>query len=106
MQATEKFDQTATDRRRDIGAAAHRHHDQYVQYNHEMTDDTAETAARVLIRAVPLVYGGLVGSILGHVPLGLAVGLAMTVALDVRMGRRSITLRLLRPLLSALRLAA
>ena len=98
-----KSDLTAMERVDGSGLAANARHDQYVQYNHEMTDDTAEASARTLIRAVPLVYGGLVGGIVGIVPLGLAIGLATTMALDLKMGRHSITLRLLRPLVAIFR---
>ncbi len=98
-----KSDLTAMERANGNGVAANVRHDQYVQYNHEMTDDTAEASARALIRMVPLVYGGLVGGIVGNVPLGLAIGLATTMALDLKMGRHSITLRLLRPLMTVFR---
>ena len=98
-----KSDLTAMERVNGDGVAADVRHDQYVQYNHEMTDDTAEASARTLIRMVPLVYGGLVGGIMGVVPLGLAIGLATTMALDIKMGRHSITLRLLKPLMAIFR---
>ena len=93
----------AMDRLNGIEMTTTGRHDQYVQYNHEMSDDTAEASARILIRTVPLIYGGLVGGVLGDLPLGLVVGLATTIALDLKMNDHSITLRLIRPLLRAFR---
>ncbi|MDJ0740980.1 MAG: hypothetical protein QNJ91_14790 [Gammaproteobacteria bacterium] len=69
-----------------------------MHYSHEMTEDTAESAARALIRAVPLVYGGLLGGLIGSLGLGIALGLTMSGALDWRMGEKSLFRQLLRPL--------
>ena len=93
----------AMDRMKSVDMTSSERQDRYVQYNHEMSDDTAEASARTLIRTVPLVYGGLVGGVVGDMPLGLAIGLATTVALDLKMRDHSITLRLFRPLLKAFR---
>ena len=66
------------------------HHDQYVHYTHQMSDETAEASARLLIRLVPLVYGALMGGLYGNLPAGLLLGLVASLALDYRMGRKSL----------------
>ena len=75
------------------------HRDQYGQYTHEMPDDTAEASARVLIRAVPLIYGGLLGGLMSNIVLGLSLGLVMTMALDLRMGDKSFFRVILAPVM-------
>ena len=74
----------------------HRHHDQYVHYTHQMSDETAEASARVLIRLVPLVYGALMGGLYGNLPAGLLLGLVASLALDYRMGGKSLIQPVLR----------
>ena len=73
------------------------HRDQYGQYTHEMPDDTAEASARLLTRAVPLIYGGLLGGLMSNILLGLSLGLVLTMALDLRMGDKSIFRVILTP---------
>ena len=80
-----------------IPQAAAGHRDQYVQYSHQMTAGTADSSARTLTRVVPLIYGALLGGLVGSVPLGAVFGLLMTVALDMRMGDKSISRPLLQP---------
>lgn len=74
------------------------HHDQYVQYSHQMTEDTAEGASRFLIRAVPLVYGALLGGLTGNMVFGLSVGVVLCMALDLRMGDDSLFRPLVTPI--------
>ncbi len=73
-----------------VEGVAQPHRDQYGHYTHEMPEDTAEASARLLIRAVPLIYGGLLGGLMSNIFLGLSLGLVLTMALDVRMGNKSI----------------
>ena len=82
-----------------VDEALHRHsEDRAVQYTHQMSDDTAEASARVLIRAVPLVYGVLLGGLTKNLPLGLSLGIILSMGLDMRMGDKSFFLPLFRPL--------
>ena len=78
------------------------HRDRYVRLSHEMPDDTAEASARMLIRTVPMIYGALLGGVLGNMPIGVSMGFALTVGLDMRMGKNSLFLPLLGPVLSPL----
>lgn len=77
------------------------HRDKHVRYSHEMTDDTAEASARVLARTVPIVYGFLFGALIDNLLFGVSLGLVLSIALDSRMGRDSLSLPLLRPLLAS-----
>lgn len=77
------------------------HRDRHVQYSHEMSDETAEASSRTLIRIVPLVYGALLGGLIDDILLGVSLGMVLSIALDSRMGRQSLSLGLLRPLVSA-----
>lgn len=64
--------------------------DQYGYYTHDMSEDASEACSRVLIRAVPVVYGGIVGGIIENLPLGIALGILAAAVLDTRMGHRSL----------------
>lgn len=64
-------------------------HDQHAQYTHALTDDTAESGTRALVRFVPLAYGALLGELAGALTLGLSAGLAASVAFDLYMGKHS-----------------
>ena len=72
--------------------------DHYVHYTHEMSDDTAEASARFLIRGVPVVYGALLGGLVGNLFFGVALGAALMIGLDMRMGTQS----MFKPLLGRL----
>lgn len=67
------------------------HHDQYVEYSHELSEDSAEATSRALVRFVPLAYGGLLGGLTEAMPLGILGGMAMSIAFDLYMGPNSIT---------------
>jgi hypothetical protein len=77
--------------------------DRCVRYSHEMSADTAEASARALIRTVPLIYGVLLGGILGNMLIGVSTGFALAVALDMRMGRNSLFQPILGPAFAYLR---
>lgn len=66
------------------------HRDQYVRYSHELPEFSTEAASRMLIRGVPLIYGGLLGDLIDVMPFGLGLGLALSAAFDVNMGRHSL----------------
>ena len=51
------------------------HHDQYVEYSHELSEDSAEATSRALVRFVPLAYGGLLGGLTEAMPLGILGGM-------------------------------
>ncbi|MGB5201255.1 MAG: hypothetical protein WBN68_04805 [Sedimenticolaceae bacterium] len=82
-----------------VEGVAQPHRDQYGQYTHEMPDETAEASARLLIRAVPLIYGGLLGGLMSNILLGLSLGLVLTMALDLRMGDKSFFRVILTPVM-------
>lgn len=84
-----------------VEAPPRMHRDKHVQYSHEMTEDTAEASARVLTRTVPIVYGFLFGALIENLILGASLGIVLSIALDSRMGRDSLSLRLLRRLLAS-----
>jgi hypothetical protein len=66
------------------------HHDQHVEYTHELPDDTSEATSRSLIRVVPLAYGGLLGGLVDNMLLGVSVGATASAAFDLHMGEHSI----------------
>jgi hypothetical protein len=66
------------------------HHDQYAHYTHELTEDSTETSARVLVRIVPLAYGALLGTLSDRLVLGLGAGILLSLAFDLFMGRGSL----------------
>jgi hypothetical protein len=66
------------------------HHDQYVEYTHELPEDTSEATSRSLIRVVPLAYGGLLGGLADNMLLGMAVGATACAAFDLHMGENSL----------------
>lgn len=76
-----------------------KHHDRYVHYSHEMTEDTAEASARVLIRAVPLAYGLLLGGLINDLVLGGVLGGMLSIGLDLQMRDQSIFAPWIKPLL-------
>ena len=76
--------------------------DRYVRHSHDMSEETAEASARMLIRAVPMIYGVLLGGLAEHMPIGISVGFALMAAVDMRMREHSIFLPMLAPLLAPL----
>lgn len=66
------------------------HHDQHVEYTHELTDDASEATSRWLIRIVPFAYGGLLGALAENFALGLALGGLASAAFDLHMGENSV----------------
>ncbi|MCP5439431.1 MAG: hypothetical protein H6958_02245 [Chromatiaceae bacterium] len=64
-------------------------HDQYVEYTHELSEDSAEATSRALVRFVPLAYGGLLGGLNDAVLLGILGGLGLSIAFDLYMGKNS-----------------
>ena len=65
------------------------HRDQYVEYSHELPEGAAEAVSRVLVRIVPLIYGGLLGHLGGRMGLGLLLGFVSAAAFDLYMGDKS-----------------
>jgi len=66
------------------------HHDQYVEYSHDLPEDTSEATSRSLVRVVPLAYGVLLGGLADNMLLGLSVGAMASAAFDWHMGDNSI----------------
>jgi len=79
------------------------HHDRHVHYTHELSDDATEASTRMLIRLVPMVYGGVLGVLAEHVILGLLAGFVLTLALDLRMGKDSLFRPVFAPVTDRLR---
>ena len=73
---------------RDVSQPVHR--DQYVEYSHQLPEGTADAVSRLLIRIVPLIYGGLLGHLSDHMALGLLLGFASAAAFDLYMGDKSV----------------
>jgi thiosulfate reductase cytochrome b subunit len=68
-----------------------KHSERHAKLSHQMPQATAEASARLLIRAVPLAYGFLLGGLSDHLLPGLLAGLAVAVVLDLRLHERSVT---------------
>lgn len=66
------------------------HEEQYVHYTHELSYDTKESVGRVIIRLVPLLYGGMFGALLDDMPLALTVGAIVSIGMDLAMGNQSL----------------
>ena len=66
------------------------HDEQCVHYTHEMPYEVKESVGRVIIRLVPLLYGGMFGSLLDDMPLALTVAALVSAGMDLAMGRQSI----------------
>ena len=74
------------------------HEGQSAQYSHELPPESKESAGRVVIRLVPLLYGGLFGSLIKDIPLAMGIALAVSAVVDLAMGDRSVLRSLIRPL--------
>ena len=81
------------------------HEEQCATYSHEMTPELAETVGRIVIRLVPLLYGGMFGSLIDDLPMALGIAALVSMGMDLAMGDRSLLRSLLRggcPLLALL----
>ena len=67
-----------------------------------MNEDTAESAARVLIRSVPVVYGLLLGGLIDNLMVGFALGAALMLGLDLHMRDKSMFAPLVRPIVAVI----
>ncbi len=67
--------------------------DRYDTHTHELSDAAAEAVSRLLIRVVPLAYGGLLGWLADMTPFGLLLGAAASAAFDVHMAQHSLLRR-------------
>lgn len=84
----------------DTAASAERIHDeQCVRYSHAMPHDLQESVGRVIIRIVPLLYGGMFGALMDEFPLAMAVGGVASALLDLSMGHASILRSFISPML-------
>ncbi len=90
MLSENETDRHRTERTSGVGRHARKHHDQYSHYSHEMPEDTKEATGRVIIRAVPVIYAGVIGHLTDHTVVSLILGLALSVGLDLAMGKHSI----------------
>lgn len=72
------------------GPAEQPRRDQYVHYTHELPALGAESATRVLVRVVPLIYGALLGHLIGAITVGIALGAVLSMAFDIGMGQDSL----------------
>lgn len=61
-----------------------------VKFFHPMSEATADKLGIFLIRVVPLVCGGLLGSHGGHPLLGVLIGLAVAVFFDLQLEQQSL----------------
>jgi len=77
--------------------------DRHARLSHQMSEATAEASARFLVRAVPLVYGALLGGLSDHLLLGLLIGFSVTVVLDLRLKIQSVARAWLQPVMRRFR---
>ena len=74
----------------DVTTKRKMHEEQYVHYTHELQYDTKESIGRVIIRLVPLLYGGMFGALLDDMPLALTVAAIVSLGMDLAMGNQSL----------------
>lgn len=74
--------------------------DRCADLTHQMSEAATEKASRILVRAVPLIYGVSLGALAGHLPAGLAVGIVVSAVLDLRLREESMLRPWLQPLLN------
>lgn len=74
----------------DVTTGKRVHEEQYVHYTHELSYDSKESIGRVIIRLVPLLYGGMFGALLDDMSLALTVAAIVTVGMDLAMGNQSL----------------
>lgn len=84
-----------------VGPAERMHDEQCVQYTHEMPYDLQESIGRFVIRIVPLLYGGMFGTLMDEMPMALTVGAVVSAGMDLAMGNRSILRNLGRSLFTS-----
>ena len=75
------------------------HEQQCATYSHEMTPDLKEAVGRVVIRLVPLLYGGMFGSLIDDLPLALGLAVLVSMGMDLAMGDRSLLRSMFKPLI-------
>lgn len=90
MQSKSETDRHYTERTPTVSRYPRKHHDQYTHYSHEMPEDTKEATGRVIIRAVPIIYAGVIGHLADHTFVSLLFGIAIAIGLDLAMGKHSI----------------
>ena len=84
-----------------VSPAERMHDEQCVQYTHEMPYDLQESIGRFVIRIVPLLYGGMFGTLMHAIPVALTVGAVVSAGMDLAMGNRSILRNLGRSLFTS-----
>ena len=84
-----------------VGPAERMHDEQCVRYTHEMPYDLQESIGRFVIRIVPLLYGGMFGTLMDEIPVALTVGAVVSAGMDLAMGNRSILRNLGRSLFTS-----
>lgn len=57
---------------------------------YQKPEAAAETASRILVRVVPLIYGASLGGFTNHLWIGLFVGITITTILDLRLQEGSL----------------
>jgi len=84
-----------------VGPTERTHDEQCVKYTHEMPYDVQESIGRFVIRIVPLLYGGMFGTLMDEMPVALTVGALVSAGMDLAMGKRSILRNLGRSLVAS-----
>ena len=85
--------------RNEHGMSRRSHEAQCAHYSHEMPDDLKESVGRFVIRLVPLLYGGMFGSLIHDLQLALIIGAVISAGMDIAMGDHSVLRSLVKPLL-------
>ncbi len=70
----------------------------YAHYSHEQSQDNAEASGRIIVRVVPLLYGGMIGVLFDNIVGALAISALISMALDLTMDDKSMFRPLICPL--------
>lgn len=62
----------------------------HARYSHQLSEEASDAALRTLVRVVPIVVGGMLGSVAENLMIGLGAALAITLAFDLSMEQDSI----------------
>ena len=94
MSCAKRSDLRSVELEENAGSDERSHDEQCVQYSHEMPYDLQESIGRFIIRVVPLLYGGMFGTLMHEMQMALTVGVVVSAGMDLAMGNQSILRKL------------